>query len=99
MWDLQSRNEQNSRQSSCHYSLQSDVDLIVRGTRFPVNRAYLSACSPVFAAMFQSNMKEQNASEVEIKEVDSAELFEDFLRALLPQSNFFPNRIKNLINN
>lgn len=72
--------------------MPTDVDLIVGEKRFQVNKAYLSACSPVFAAMFQSGMKESNASEIEIKDVPSAEHFGDFLRALLPLRKILPNR-------
>ena len=74
------------------FSLSTDVDLIVGKERFPINSVYLSACSPVFAAMFQSDMKERNAREIEIKDVQNSAHFGDFLRALLPQSNILPNR-------
>ena len=74
------------------HSIPTNVDLIVDGKRFPVNNIYLSACSPVFAAMFQLDMKERNASEVEIKDVASAEHFGDFLLAFLPEQTSLPNR-------
>lgn len=49
--------------------------------------------------MFQSDMKERNAREIEIKDVPSAEHFGDFLRALSPQQYYLPNRkLLNLIN-
>ena len=73
------------------FSIPTDVDLIADGKHFPVNHIYLSACSPVFAAMFQTNIKERDSSEIEIKEVASAEHFADFLR-LLPQNSLLPNR-------
>lgn len=71
-------------------TIPTDVDLIVGDKRFPVNSIYLSACSPVFAAMFQLDMKEHNTREVEIKDVASAEHFGDFLRAL-PRNSIRPN--------
>ena len=44
--------------------------------------------------MFQSDMKERNAREIEIKDVASAEHFGDFLVALLPEKQILPNRMQ-----
>ena len=49
-------------------------------------------CSPVFAAMFESDMKERREDEIEIKDVESFEHFADFLRALSPNERCLPNR-------
>ena len=73
------------------FSVQSDKTLIVHGSRFPVNSVYLAACSPVFAAMFQNDMAEKTAKEVEIKGVSTAEHFSDFLAAISPD-RVNPNR-------
>ena len=64
---------------------------MVGDRRFPVNTGYLSAYSPVFDRMFQIDMKEKYANEVEIKDV-KAEHFEDFLAAISPQ-RIHPNRL------
>ena len=58
--------------------------LIVNEKRFPVNTAHLSTYSPVFEAMFRSEMKERYADEVELKEIDSADYFADFLAIFSP---------------
>ena len=57
-----------------------------------VDSYFLSICSPVFAAMFESDMKEKCEDEIEIKDVESSEHFAEFLRALSPTEQFLPNR-------
>ena len=52
----------------------------------------LSIYSPVFAAMFESDMKEKCEEEIEIKDVESSEHFAEFLRTLLPNERCLPNR-------
>ena len=64
---------------------------MVGDRRFPVNTTYLSAYSSVFERMFQTEMKEKNAKEVEIKDV-KPEHFDDFLAAISPQ-RIHPNRL------
>lgn len=70
-----------------------DVDkvLIVNGREFPVNTTCLSWISPVFAAMFQSDMVERRNNKIEIKDVPSAEHFGDFLAALSATKYRHPN--------
>ena len=62
--------------------------------RFPVNSHQLSICSPVFSAMFENDMKEKNEEEVEIKDVASSDHFAEFLRALSPNEQCLPNRMR-----
>ena len=61
--------------------------------RFPVNTQHLAMCSPVFEAMFESDMKEKREDEIEIKDIESSEHFAEFLRALSPTEQCLPNRI------
>ena len=75
-------------------SIPTDVDLIVAGKRFSVNNVYLSACSPMFAALFQLDKEKRNAPEIEIDDVVSAEHFGDFLLAFLPEQCSLPNRMR-----
>ena len=67
--------------------------LIVNERRFPVNTHHLSICSPVFAAMFESDMKEKREEEVEIRDVVSSDHFAEFLRALSHNKQCLPNRM------
>ena len=46
-----------------------DVVLIVGDERFPAHKVVLAASSKVFRAMFTSNMKEKNMTEVRLKDV------------------------------
>lgn len=48
----------------------SDVTLVAAGRSFRAHKNILAASSPVFLAMFQHDMKEKQAGEVEIKDVD-----------------------------
>lgn len=64
---------------------------MVGNRRFPVNTVYLSAFSPVFAAMFGNDMAEKKATEVEIKDVEPGD-FSDFLASFSPQP-ILPNRL------
>ena len=64
---------------------------MVGDRRFPVSTTYLSAYSPVFERMFQIEMKEKDAEEVEINDV-TPEHFDDFLAAISPQ-RIHPNRL------
>ncbi|XP_001603620.1 speckle-type POZ protein-like B [Nasonia vitripennis] len=58
----------------------SDAKLVLNGgTEIAVHRIILSACSPVFAAMFEKNMKEQRENRVEITDVD-AKVMREVLR-------------------
>ena len=54
----------------------------MKGVYFPVNTRHLAMCSPVFAAMFESDMKEKSEAEIEIKDVESSDHFAEFLRCL-----------------
>ena len=74
------------------FRIGADKTLIVKGRRFPVSTLHLAMCSPVFAAMFESDMKEKCEDEIEIKDVESSEHFAEFLRALSPSEQFLPNR-------
>ena len=65
--------------------------MVVNGRRFPVNTGHLSIYSPVFEAMFQCDMKERSSDEVELKEIESADHFADFLAMISPQ-RILPNR-------
>ena len=56
----------------------SDVFLCVGDRKFPVHRAILAARSPVFRAMFTSNMKESVAGEIPIEDMEP-----DVMRELL----------------
>jgi N-dimethylarginine dimethylaminohydrolase len=74
-------------------NMEDSVVLVVSGQRFPpVSKALLVARSDFFAAMFSTPMKERDAREVEIGEVESAKLFADFLAVLA--GHVLPNRIK-----
>ena len=59
----------------------SDVVLCVKNQPFPVHRAILAARSPVFRAMFTSNMKESVAEEIQIEEI-KPDVMEEFLRCV-----------------
>ena len=48
----------------------SDIVLCVGDRKFPVHRAILAASSPVFRAMFTSNMKESIAEEISIEDIE-----------------------------
>lgn len=71
--------------------IERDKVFIVNGHKFPINSACLSWCSPVFAAMFQTDMIERDSKEIEIKDVSSTEHFADFLAALSPAEPRHPN--------
>ena len=75
------------------FRTETDKILIVDERRFPVNTHHLSVCSPVFAAMFENDMKESREAEVEIKDVASSDHFAEFLRALSPNEQCLPNRM------
>ena len=77
-------------------SLVCDKNLLVGGRKFPVSTAWLSMCSPVFAAMFQVDMKERAATDVPIGDVRSANHFEDFLAMISPGRQMLLNR-KNIL--
>ena len=59
----------------------SDVVLCVGDRKFPVHRAILAARSPVFRAMFTSNMKESVAEEIQIEEI-KPDVMEEILRCV-----------------
>ena len=59
----------------------SDVALRVRDQNFPVHRAILAARSPVFRAMFTSNMKESVAEEILIDDMEP-DVMEELLRCV-----------------
>ena len=65
----------------------------MKGVYFPVNTRHLAMCSPVFAAMFETDMKEKSEVEIEIKDVESSDHFAAFLRCLSPNERCLPNRI------
>lgn len=48
----------------------SDVKLVVRGQEFRVHKAILTARSPVFSAMFEHEMRENNENLVEIVDIE-----------------------------
>ena len=48
----------------------TDVEFLVEDESFGVHRSFLSARSPVFAAMFASGMKEADTGQVCIEDVD-----------------------------
>ncbi|KAK7792671.1 hypothetical protein R5R35_012517 [Gryllus longicercus] len=57
----------------------SDVTLSVSGRELQAHKAILAARSPVFAAMFEHEMKERKFNRVEISDVDH-EVFHEMLR-------------------
>ena len=59
----------------------TDVEFLVDGKAFGVHRFIVSSRSPVFAAMFSSDMIEANTGAVTINETDS-DVFETFLQFL-----------------
>lgn len=59
----------------------SDVTFIIEGQRIPAHKTILSMRSPVFSAMFRSDMIEKNQNEVNVEDV-SANVFIEFLRFL-----------------
>ena len=59
----------------------SDVVLLVGDRKFPVHRAILAARSPVFRAMFTSNMKESVAEEIQIEDMEP-DVMEELLRCV-----------------
>ena len=59
----------------------SDVVLLVGDRKFPVHRAILAAKSPVFRAMFTSDMKEAVAEEILIEDMEP-DLMEGLLRCV-----------------
>ena len=61
--------------------LLSDVVLRVGDQNFPVHRAILAARSPVFRAMFTSNMKESVAEEIQIEDMEP-DVMEELLRCV-----------------
>lgn len=74
------------------FDMNCDKNLVVNGRKFPVNTAWLSMCSSVFAAMFRTDMKERHAIDVPIGDVSSAQYFEDFLASISPDRQTFINR-------
>ena len=59
----------------------SDVVLSVRDQKFPFHRAILAARSPVFRAMFTSNMQESVAIEIPFEEIEP-DVMKEFLRCV-----------------
>ena len=59
----------------------SDVVLRVGDRKFPVHRAILAANSPVFRAMFTSDMKESVAEEIPIEDIEP-DVMEELLRCV-----------------
>ncbi|XP_052789766.1 uncharacterized protein LOC128224122 [Mya arenaria] len=61
----------------------ADVTLVVEGRRIPVTKAVLAFSSPVFLAMFQSDFKEKEKSEIPLPD-KKLPAFVMFLRCLYP---------------
>ena len=59
----------------------SDVVLCVGDRKFPVHRAILAARSPVFRAMFTSNMKESVSEEISIEDIEP-DVIKELLRCV-----------------
>ena len=57
----------------------SDVTFVIGDKEFPANKSILSARSPVFAAMFQHDMKEAALNRVEIVDIEP-DIFQAVLR-------------------
>ncbi|XP_037808057.1 protein roadkill-like [Lucilia sericata] len=57
----------------------ADVTLVVDDKEFHVHKAILAARSPVFAAMFEHEMKEQTLNRVEITDIDG-DILQEMLR-------------------
>ena len=74
------------------FSFECNKNLLVNERTFPVNTTWLSICSLVFAAMFQVDMKERDAIDIEICDVTSANYFEDFLAMISPDRHLLINR-------
>ena len=55
--------------------LFTDIEFIVDGDTYPAHRAIVAARSPVFAAMFRTDMLESKTRKVEIKDVKSATFY------------------------
>ena len=72
--------------------IRANKALVINGHSMDVDNHFLSIISPVFAAMFESDMKEKCEEEIKIKDVESSEHFAEFLRALSPNERCLPNR-------
>ena len=57
----------------------ADFTMVVDGKEFAVHKAILGARSPVFARMFQNEMREQIESRLELTDVE-VEVFGELLR-------------------
>ena len=56
----------------------ADFTFVVSGKEFAVHKAFLAARSPVFAGMFEHDMKEQIENRLELPDIDM-EVFEVLL--------------------
>ena len=74
------------------FRIRANKTLVINGRSMDVDNHFLSIISPVFSAMFESDMKEKCEEEIEIKDVESSEHFAEFLRALWPNERCLPNR-------
>lgn len=72
----------------------SDVTLISNGVKFPAHKIILSAQSPVFNAMFQSNMVESKKNEVMIEDI-KPEVLKEMLHYLYTGKVEQMNEIEN----
>ena len=67
---------------------------------FSSEHCTLSTYSPVFEAMFRSEMKKRYADGVELKEINSADHFADFLAIFSPSpQRALPNRLFFILKN
>ena len=57
----------------------SDLKIVVKGTEFMAHKCVLGTRSPVFSAMFSSDMKEKLENKVEINDFD-VDVFEQFMK-------------------
>jgi hypothetical protein len=71
---------QNKNNADVYFSFE-DIEI-------GAHKTILAARSPVFAAMFQHNMQENEANQVEITEISSA-VFEESLQFMPPETDVF----------
>ena len=66
-------------------------EFVVNDKSFFLNIEHLSAHSSYFSAMFQTGFKEKDSEKIELKEIGSANDFEDILPLISQQ--ILPNRM------
>lgn len=62
----------------------NDITFVINGGKCKDDRHYLAAVSPVFKNMLCGPFIEAKQDEFEMEEIESAEVFQDFLMAISP---------------